>query len=77
MSKNLKIEDWYNLYCDNNIKHSDIIEDIYKKLIYFINHNKFILDFLMKKNLKANLYIFYINIQLKLSINIFNFLYLI
>ena len=53
MSKNLKIEDWYNLYCDNNIKHSDIIEDIYKKLIYFINHNKFILDLSNEKEFKG------------------------
>ena len=43
MSNKLKIMDWYHLECDNNIYHSDIINDIYNELQDFITQNEFTL----------------------------------
>lgn len=36
----LKIQDWYNLKCDNNLSHCDLIDYIYNDLVNFINQNE-------------------------------------
>ena len=39
----LKIREWYNLECDNNLYHFDIINYIYNDFVKFINTNELIL----------------------------------
>ena len=42
MPNTLKINDWYNLICDeDNIIHRDIIENLYVKLLDFLDENNF------------------------------------
>ena len=36
----LKISQWYNLECDYNLYHFDLIENIYNDLVKFINKNE-------------------------------------
>ena len=61
MPNYLNRKDWYNLYCDNNLTHRNLIEDIYIKLLNFLHENQLSL-IVEEKEFKANFINFlYIN----------------